>query len=120
VKGYVDRSSRALIDLHVRSHGNAKQTQLTVWVDTAFTGELVVPLREIQRLGLTHSSAIMGGLADGTQVVLDTFSCLVEWFDEERSVEVVESNGAFALLGLGMLHGRRLEIDYRFQTLLIE
>ena len=54
----------------------------------------------------------MAGLADGTQVAMDTFSCLVEWFDEERSVEVVESNGSLALLGLGMLRDhRKLAID---------
>jgi predicted aspartyl protease len=120
VNGYVDRSGRALIELRVRAHTQAKAVQLTAWVDTAITGELVVPLGEIRRLGLTQSAAITGGLADGTQVVLETYNCLVEWFESERSVEVIESNGVFALLGLRLLRGHRLEIDYRLQTLLLE
>jgi clan AA aspartic protease len=89
-------------------------------VDTAFTGELVLPRLEIERLGLPQSSAITAGLADGNQVLLETFSCLLEWFDEERQVEVVESSGQLPLLGVGLLRRHRLEIDYRLQTMVIE
>jgi clan AA aspartic protease len=94
--------------------------ELTAWADTAFTGELVIPRRDIQRLGLPQSSAITAGLADGTEAALDTFSCLVDWFDEERTVEVVESDAQLPLLGVGMLRGHRLEIDYRLGTLIVE
>ena len=68
---------------------------------------------------MQQSAAVMAGLADGTQVVLETYSCVVEWFDRERIVEVVENSGQFPLLGVGLLRDRRLEIDYRSRTLSI-
>jgi clan AA aspartic protease len=84
---------------------------VTAWVDTAFTGELVIPRGTIERLGLRQSAAVMAGLADGTRVVLETYSCIVQWFGHERIVEVVGNDGQFPLLGVGMLRDRRLEIE---------
>jgi clan AA aspartic protease len=119
VIGEVDKSGRALVVLCVRPFVDAAVIRLTAWVDTAFTGDLVVPRAMIERLGMRQSAAIMAGLADGTQVVLDTSSCVVEWFGQERLVEVVENDGQLPLLVVGLLRGRRLEIDYRTQTISI-
>jgi clan AA aspartic protease len=120
VTGEVDNSGRALVVLRLRPSLDANATPLTAWVDTAFTGELVVPRGTIERLGLHQSAAVMAGLADGTQVVLETYSCIVEWFGQDRRVEVVENEGQFALLGVGLLRDRRLQIDYRSRTVSIE
>ena len=118
--GRVDRMGRALVTIKLRPREGERAIAIAAWVDTAFTGELVLPSREIERLGLSQSSAIMAGLADGNEVILEAFSCLIEWFDEELQIEVVESNGALPLLGIGLLHGHRLEIDYHMRTLVIE
>jgi predicted aspartyl protease len=91
VNGHVDRADRALVELKVRATASAKSTTITAWVDTAFTGELVVPRATIDLLGLSQSSVVGAGLADGKQVVLGTYSCVVEWFDEPRQIEVIES-----------------------------
>jgi clan AA aspartic protease len=120
MKGEVDDSGRALIALRLRPSVDTDATPLVAWVDTAFTGELVIPHGTIENLGLQQSAAVMAGLADGRQVVLETYSCVIEWFGEERTVEVVENDGQFALLGVGLLRDRRLEIDYRSQTLAVE
>jgi len=120
VNGEVDSSARAFIALAVRPSETAETRSLTVWIDTAFTGELVIPGKTIEELALPQSAAVMAGLADGTEVVLDTYSCLVEWFGEERLVEVVENDGQFALLGVGLLRDRRLEADYRLRTLTVD
>ncbi len=120
MNGEVDSSARALIVLRVRSSQNAEAAPLIAWVDTAFTGELVIPQRTVETLGLQRSAAVTAGLADGTRVVLETYSCVVEWFGRERIVEVVGNDGQFPLLGVGLLHDRRLEIDYRSRTLSIE
>jgi clan AA aspartic protease len=119
VNGKVDRSGRALIALQVRPTQTAESTELTAWVETAFTGDLVIPRSMINQLQLPQSSAVMAGLADGTEVVLDTFSCVVEWFDEERNIEALESAGEFPLLGIGLLQGSKLEVDYRSRTVVI-
>jgi clan AA aspartic protease len=120
MNGEVDRSGRALIVLRVRRSADAEATPLPVSVDTAFTGELVIPRGTIERLGLTQSGAVTAGLADGTRVVLETYSCVVEWIGKEQIVEVVGSDGQFPLLGVGLLRDRRLEIDYRWRTLSIQ
>jgi predicted aspartyl protease len=86
-------------------------------VDTAFTGELLLLRSAIELLELPQSSTISAGLADGKQVVLGAYTCFVQWFENELQVEAVECDGKLALLGIGLLRGRRLEIDYRERTL---
>ena len=120
MNGEVDRSGRALIVLKVRPSKDADASDLTAWIDTAFTGELVISRATIERLGLQQSGAVMAGLADGTEVVLETYGCTIEWFGEQRPVEVIQNDGEFPLLGVGLLRDRRLEIDYRSRTLRIE
>jgi clan AA aspartic protease len=120
VNGIVDQSGRALVDLIVRPMTGVGSRSLTVWVDTAFTGELVAPRIIVDQLRLPLSSAVMAGLADGAEVMLDTYSCVVEWFGEVRQIEVIESDAQLPLLGIGLLRGRRLELDYRLRTLTID
>jgi len=120
MNGEVDNSGRALIALRVRPLVDADAIQLAAWVDTAFTGDLVIPRETLEKLGLQQSAAVVAGLADGTQVVLETYSCVVEWFGQERIVEVVENTGQYPLLGVGLLWDRWLEIDYRSRTLCIQ
>jgi len=58
VKGIVDEDGRALLPLTVRATEDEAPHQIVAWVDTAFDGELVVPLQEIQRLGLPEAAAV--------------------------------------------------------------
>jgi len=120
VNGEVDGSGRALLTVRARPTEDAKASELTVWVDTAFTGDLVIPRRTIQSLGLPQSAAVMAGLADGTQAVLESYSCFIEWFGGWRLVEVIESGGQSPLLGVGLLRDQRLEIDYRSRRVAID
>jgi clan AA aspartic protease len=120
VTGKVDSDGRALVLLRVRRSAGSRPTEVTAWIDTAFTGDLVVPRAVISRLGLEKSAAVPAILADGTQIVLESYSCLLDWFGVERVVEVVENDGQFPLLGIGLLRNRRLEVDYRSSTVAIE
>ena len=43
MNGRVDNYGRALLVLKARATEDAKPVDLTVWIDTAFTGELVIP-----------------------------------------------------------------------------
>jgi predicted aspartyl protease len=55
-------------------NGVSKTTEaIDAWVDTGFTGDLVVPHSIIESLGLKSSGAIDGVLADGTQTLLETY-----------------------------------------------
>src|SRR5689334_8539781 len=117
MNGYVDDSGRALLDLSVTAAAGSSPAALTVWIDTAFTGELVVPRELIESLSLPQSAAVMAGLADGSQVVLETYTCLLDWFGATRSVEVIANDGQYPLLGVGLLQDRRLAIDYPKRTI---
>jgi clan AA aspartic protease len=112
MNGYVDDAGRALLELRLQAATGSASTSLTVWIDTAFTGELVVPRTLIKSLGLSQSAAVMAGLADGSQVVLETFTCVLDWDGTPRIVEVIANDGQFPLLGVGLLQDRRLEVDY--------
>ena len=120
MNGEVDGLGRALLTLHLRSSGSAQPTTLMAWIDTAFTGELVVPRTLLASLGLPRSAAVLAGLADGTEVVLDCYTCEIEWFGETRTIEAIENDGQFPLLGIGLLNDRRIEINYRSRTVVMD
>jgi clan AA aspartic protease len=120
VNGEVDDSGRALVSISVKPSREDTPVELTAWVDTAFTGEVVVPRSTIRQLGLRQSAAVQAGLADGRQVLLETYSCVLRWFGQDRLVEVIANDGQFPLLGIGLLRDRRLAIDYPAGTLSLE
>lgn len=118
--GEVDESGRALLNLRIRATQDAEPGELVVWVDTAFDGELVVPQDVITNLELSQSAAVKATLADGTDVVLESFDCWVEWFGQWRQVEVIANQGRLPLLGVGLLQGRKLTVDYRTRELMLD
>jgi clan AA aspartic protease len=119
VTGTVDHSGRALLRIRVRYPVSGAETELDAWIDTGFTGELVLPAQQVTRLGLPLGPAVRAGLADGSEVELDTHTCIVDWFGESKRIEAVSNRGQFPLLGVGRLLDRELSIDYRARTLSI-
>ena len=81
---------------------------------------MVIPRTTIEAMGLPQSAAVMAGLADGTQVVLESYSCVLDWFGNLRLVEVIENDGEIPLLGVGLLSDRRLEVDYGRRSLVLD
>lgn len=118
--GTVDEAGRALLTLAVKPTEEQEATELVVWVDTAFDGELVVSAEFVNNLGLNRSAAINATLADGSAVVLETFQCLINWFGDWRAVEVIANAGRLPLLGIGLLQDRKLTVDYRTYELSLE
>jgi clan AA aspartic protease len=112
MKGHVDPNGRALLAMEIRPAGTAQPVAVMVWVDTGFTADLVLPQRTIDALALPHSGSVDAILADGSQVQLDTHTCLINWFGTNRRLEVVANDGEFPLLGVGLLLGLELTINY--------
>ena len=92
---------------------NGSESPIEVWVDTGFTGDLVLPISRINELGLRASSVVETAMADGREISLDSFVAWVDWFGELEEVEVIASSGQNVLLGVRLLLGRRLVVDYR-------
>jgi len=93
---------------------------LQAWIDTGFNGDLVLPQRQIDDLFLPPSGTVKATLADGSEVVLQRYSCLIDWFGENRDLEVVANDGEYPLLGIGLLVGHDLHISYRSSNVTIE
>lgn len=75
--------------------------EIEVWIDTGFTGDLVLPQFMIDEWQLAQSGSVDAILADGSQIELRTYSCMVEWFGRDRPLEVIAKDGDFPLLGVG-------------------
>jgi clan AA aspartic protease len=119
VTGFVDEKLRALISVPVAAAHTGGRTELTVWIDTAFNGGLVIPRRQIESLGLVKESSAEAILADGKLVELETYACTCDWFGETYETQIVANDGQFPLLGTMLLSGRKLEIDYQAKTILV-
>ena len=120
MRGQVDEAGRALLTLSVKTVAGSNLADLVVWVDTAFDGELVVPLNTIHDLNLPQSAAVQATLADGAAIVLETFDCEIAWFGQWRRVEAIANEGRLPLLGIGLLQGRKLTVDYATNELELE
>ncbi len=113
MKGIVDNGGRSLLTVHIRSSAGANAAEVEVWIDTGFTGDLVMPQASIDALGLLQSGSVDAVLADGSQTELRTYSCVIQWFGNERNLEVIANDGEYPLLGVGLLLGLELRVDYR-------
>jgi clan AA aspartic protease len=120
VNGIVDNSMRALLDVSVAAARGAERQVVTVWIDTAFNGGLVIPRHRIEHLGLRQASTTQAILADGRSVDLETFTCHLDWFGDEYRTQVVANDGEFPLLGTLLLADRKLTIDYKAKTVSLD
>ena len=118
--GAVDGRNRALIDVPVRAMPASEEVSVTAWIDTAFDGHLVFPLRLIEELRLESLVETEAILADGTTVTLETFICYVDWFGSLIPIQVIANDGSIPLLGAGLLEKRILHIDCRAKQLTLD
>ena len=99
--GIVDNSGRALLRLRIKHPVDATEIELDVWIDTGFTGELVLPQPHVTALALPLGPAVKAALADGSEIQLDTYTCLFDWFGEWKRIEVIANQGiSFARSGI--------------------
>ena len=113
MRGVVDNGGRALVSVELRKSADAVGATVDVWIDTGFTGDLVLPASVIESLQLELSGSVDAILADGSQIALSTYSCLVEWFGNSKTLEIIANDGKYPLLGVGLLLGLELRVDYR-------
>ncbi len=121
MRGHVDGEGRALLSVAVLSSPDKGRRQLEAWVDTGFTGDLVLPMETVLALGLSQSAIVPAELGDGTQTSLEVYACLIDWFGQPQRIDVVAAEtGKSPLLGVGLLQDRRLVIDYASRVLTLE
>jgi len=113
LRGYVDDSKRALIEIKVRPQPDADFTKVIVWIDTAFNGHLVFSRELINELHLQQEGATEAILADGSLVILESFACCVEWGTNTVVAQVIANDGIIPLLGTELLADSVLVVDYK-------
>lgn len=111
--GSVDLSGRALLSIELRRDAQSPPSPVEVWIDTGFTGDLVMPQTKIDGIQLQRSGSVDAILADGSQIQLATYTCYIDWFGQQRRLEVIANDGGFPLLGVGLLLDLDLHINYR-------
>ena len=96
--------------------------EITVWVDTAFNGSLVLPEAIVDKLQLPQQSIAEAILADGKQVELATFGCGVELPACEIPLlsQLASNTSKYGLLCTTLLEGRKLVIEYNAKSVFIE
>jgi clan AA aspartic protease len=109
-----------VLDVFVAASKGGQKQVLTAWIDTAFNGGLVIPRQHVERLGLKQASTTRAILADGHSVDLETFTCYLEWFGDEYRTQVVSNDGEFPLIGTLLLAGRKLSINYKTKTVVLD
>lgn len=120
MKGVVDDSGRAILTIQIFCPKHPGGVKVHVWVDTGFTGDMVLPESLIEVLELEVTGSIDGILADGSQVELSTYHCQLDWFGRNRDLEVIANSGQTPLLGVGLLLAKELNIDYTNLELTLE
>lgn len=108
-----------MIFVPVAATNAGDRTELTVWIDTAFNGGLVIPRKTLESLGLAKESSAEAILADGKTVEFETYACFLDWFGATYETQIVANDGAYPLIGTLLLSGRKLEIDYDVKTVAV-
>lgn len=114
--GKVDDYGRPLLAIGVVNPKSGAQVVCEAWVDTGFTGSLMLLPDHLAALGATPVSTATIQLADGSHAEVPTHKCVVNWFGAQREISVLAGTGKFALVGLLLLDDCRLVIDYPART----
>jgi clan AA aspartic protease len=112
VTGVVDLLGRALVPIHLKVAATGNLRELQAWIDTGFTGELVLPKMTVELLGLARANVVKAELGDGSEAVFDTYGCTLAWFGDLKEIEALASTGDYPLLGVSLLKGHALAIDF--------
>lgn len=101
----------ALVTLTVRNPADqSKIAEVVFEVDTAYTGVLTLPRRDIQLLGLPERESGQVHLADGSSQAVRYFTARIDWHEQSGLVPILELDSD-PLLGMALLWGSRLTVD---------
>ena len=81
-------------------------------IDTGFNDYLTLPIQAVSAMNLPLYSSIPARLADGNEALLSVHSATIIWDDVEKVVPILAS-GYKPLLGVALMEGYHLEIDFQ-------
>ena len=88
--GRVNWQLEAIVNIEIQdTMGQSHTIQCTL--DTGFNGELALPLRVIERLGLVPDDALVVILANGDRAMMTRYSTKLDWQDQPIEAEVLQT-----------------------------
>ena len=111
IEGEVTPERQGLVRLRVSRLGDSSE-EISVAIDTGFTGFLALPTDTIARLGLHLVGARRGRLADGRLILMHLYLAQVRWDGVLRRLQGLETGGP-CLLGVSLLYGYVLTFEAR-------
>ena len=93
IHGRVDDYGRALVPITVADPTTGATASLEAWVDSGFTGKLLLTAGQNASLGMVCTNSIIVGLADGSRKRFDTFPCQFDWFGRILAFEALAGSG---------------------------
>ena len=120
ITGIVDEFGRSLVPLFLQTKPAETPIEIVGWIDTGFTGDLVLPISTIRQLGLKLVSNVEARLADGSISSYDVFIGWTTWFGISRKIEVIAGDSSVPLFGIGLLSGLKLTVDFALKEVKIQ
>jgi clan AA aspartic protease len=92
--------------------GVRQSVEVTALVDTGFDGDVCLPIRLAVPLGLELIASQWVELADGSRQDKLLFAGRVEFFDQERDVQIFLIDSEDALVGTRLLNHYQASIEF--------
>ena len=109
ITGVVTAARHPVVRVRIEEPGG-RSVEIEALVDTGFNGELTLPLATVEALGLEWLRSGRALLADGSDVLFDSYEAIIEWDGVMRSV-TVDSADTDPLIGMTLLDGYELTIQ---------
>jgi clan AA aspartic protease len=110
IEGTISNQHEAIIRLSI--HGpDGQLAEIDAIIDTGFNDCLTLPPSLLETLDLPFEAPTLATLADGSTVTLDFHRATIQWDNQRREVLVLAAEGG-ALVGVGLLKGFHLAIDF--------
>ena len=107
--GNVTTTRKPLLRITLLDAGDRRHT-IPFILDTGFTGQLLLPQRYIDRLGIRMNRRSTGRLASGEMTEIATGNATAIWNGRRRTVRVLQLDSE-PLLGMEFLWNHRITID---------
>ncbi|MGB2762434.1 MAG: hypothetical protein WBC21_02735 [Minisyncoccales bacterium] len=118
IKGTIDEQNRLWVKIRVAGYHGGRD--IFFRVDTAFDGELSVPVSLAVPLGLALVGESEYSIGGGGTSRPFKFIASIQWGSQSRLATVDVDQTKSSLLGMGLLNGYILLADFKNKTLIIK
>ena len=120
ILGRVDEYGRALIPIAFSNPLGTQSHTAEVWIDTGFTGHLLLTPEVYTALGITPSGQMPIVQSDGIPQTRNTYRCDIAWLGGPRTITALSGTTKFPLIGVHLLANAILTIDYHLDTVRLQ